>query len=805
MPLRQRSVSVHKKLSMPISYRLLDKDKLVDSRNIFDNKGVTETRPGLNRYNDTCLGTSQNLLTYPIDFDNPAWSKTRSTVTANATTAPDGTLTADKIIPDVSNNTHFISQTVAGLASTAYAPSVYAKAGEYSGIRVRFSNNGSLLVSCEFDLSTGTFISGSANATAESIGDGWYLIKPTGTTIVGTTTVTVQLWVYNGTQSTYAGDAVSGIYVWGAFVSPGDTGSAYPSPGDPVTSVSYFKKSDGTRYKLAKAGTTLYSVAASGAHTAVKTGLSSSTKHRGITLNDRHIVAIESDGLYSFNGTTFTQLGQSPPTAVTAAATTGGSLTSGHSYQAAITFYASSIGFETNYLSSSIVSVSGADLQIGLTGISSTASNALIDKVRIYLKDVTDNSSFLYITEISLGTTSYTITAESTSTQTPPTTNGAVVAGGGKYLTTFGKCIAYTGNSTYKNDVFISEEYLADAYDDTTTSKTLEIPGQGENTGIACGFYDNNYLNPYLVIFKKTSTEIYSELNGVKVQATIDEHVGCVSHDTIKVRNGDVFFMSENGFYCIHNGTIIKKDGRPYSLGGGDIDDVFSREGWSYQLNAPNYSNFFSAYYSTLNHYLTFVCEGANTSFYKAYNYEERLGGFRIYEFKIALTCACEGEDDNGNQCIFLGDTKGFIYTLSVKNSRNDDNETLVADTIPASVFLPYDIPGDDSVSYHWRSLVVKGINSENLVTVKAYPSYSITGPDTYSYDFSNDSAGFVLDLSQLDVDTLGDERVPVAYTADLNKVGEVMIIGFFQDIASANIGLISSQLSYRRNGNRNL
>jgi hypothetical protein len=630
MSLRRKNLSIHKSLSMPVSYKLLAPDKLYDARNIYDNQGVTETRPGVMRYNSTSLGGR-------------------------------------------------------------------------------------------------------------------------------------------------------------------------------VLSKSYFKKTDGTRYKLAKVGTVLYSVAASGAHTTLKSGLSSSTKHRGVTINDRHIIAIEGDGLYSFNGTTFTQLGQSPPSTLTVNDAAGGSLTADHDYQVGITFYASGIGFETNALASSVVPITGTDLTIAITAIPAVASNALIDKVRIYLKDITDNGSMLFVDEIDLGTTTYNITEEPTSTQTPPTKNAAPSAGGGKYLAIFGKSVAYTGNGTFKNDVFISEEYLPDGYDDTTTAKTLEIPGQGEVTGIATGLYDNSYLNPFLVIFKKTTTVLYSELNGVAVQTTIDEHVGCVSHDTIKVRNGIVMFMSENGWYAVKNGSLIKKEGKPFSLGGGDIDDVFTRNGWSYQLNAAQFSSFFSAYYPTLGHYMTFVAEGSSENFQKAYNYEERLGGFRPLEFKKSFTCASEGEDDNGYQCVFLGDEDGFIYTYSIRNDLHDEDESGASETIPAFAYLPYIIPGDDSCSYNFRSLVVKAINSANNVTVRAFPAYSFQAYESTSFDFSNATPGFVLDLSQLDVDILGDERVPTTYMADINRTGETMLIGFFQDILDANMGLISSQLTYNKNKNRNL
>jgi uncharacterized membrane protein len=60
------------------------------------------------------------------------------------------------------------------------------------------------------------------------------------------------------------------------------------------------------------------------------------------------------------------------------------------------------------------------------------------------------------------------------------------------------------------------------------------------------------------------------------------------------------------------------------------------------------------------------------------------------------------------------------------------------------------------------------------------------------------------LDVSKLDVDSLPDERIPVTAIADINRTGETLIVGFYQDVIDANIGLISAQLVYNKNGNRN-
>jgi hypothetical protein len=49
-----------------------------------------------------------NLLTYSENFDNAAWGKQSVTVNANAAIAPDGTLTADKLIESTTNAVHYV-------------------------------------------------------------------------------------------------------------------------------------------------------------------------------------------------------------------------------------------------------------------------------------------------------------------------------------------------------------------------------------------------------------------------------------------------------------------------------------------------------------------------------------------------------------------------------------------------------------------------------------------------------------------------------------------------------------------------
>ena len=52
-----------------------------------------------------------NLFLYSAEFDNAYWTKTRSSITANATISPEGSLTGDKLVENLDNGTHIIVRT----------------------------------------------------------------------------------------------------------------------------------------------------------------------------------------------------------------------------------------------------------------------------------------------------------------------------------------------------------------------------------------------------------------------------------------------------------------------------------------------------------------------------------------------------------------------------------------------------------------------------------------------------------------------------------------------------------------------
>ena len=171
-----------------------------------------------------------NLILYSEQFNQANWIKADTTVTANATTAPDGTSTADNVVPSATTAFHSVRQSISVTPSISHTFSVYAKANGYTKVALADGATGGF--AARFDLSAESVISTiiGTTATITNVGSGWYRLTATfTTTALSTPSITGYPTgaTLNSFGALFTGDGTSGVFLWGGQFEAGAYATSY--------------------------------------------------------------------------------------------------------------------------------------------------------------------------------------------------------------------------------------------------------------------------------------------------------------------------------------------------------------------------------------------------------------------------------------------------------------------------------------------------------------------------------------------------------------------------------------------------
>jgi len=196
-----------------------------------------------------------NVVTYSEQLDNVAWNKTAVTVTANATTSPDGTVNADAIYQTAVTSLQAVnSAAFVATIGVTYTLSVYLKAGTSRFVQVTFPSTAMGATQyANIDLTDVTVTASAASTVSvASVGNGWVRVNYTVAATNLSNLSPFIIAINSGTAARGAiitGNVANFFYVYGVQVEAGAFATSYiPTVASQVTRSADVASMTGTNF-----------------------------------------------------------------------------------------------------------------------------------------------------------------------------------------------------------------------------------------------------------------------------------------------------------------------------------------------------------------------------------------------------------------------------------------------------------------------------------------------------------------------------------------------------------------------------
>lgn len=164
---------------------------------------------------------STNSILYSADFNNSSWIRTRITVENDVLSSPLVHSLADKLVATSVNGAHVLAQPILPIGSSEYSVSFFIKAGGLGKSLVQIGTFSSQTSPnpVTIDLISGVITSANdfTRCGILPISDDWYFVWTSSTTTSSPSNILAAcLLADQSGNTTFTGNDVDGIYLWGA-------------------------------------------------------------------------------------------------------------------------------------------------------------------------------------------------------------------------------------------------------------------------------------------------------------------------------------------------------------------------------------------------------------------------------------------------------------------------------------------------------------------------------------------------------------------------------------------------------------